>query len=460
MNCKNCNQEILDTVKFCPHCGAEVEASEETVQVVMEAPVSAEKPKVKAWKLVALIAGGILLLGILVTAVLYGAGILPAANDQPAADDVQAETVDTENTEPYQTRIVDDETAAANAEVVVATMGGKELTNGELQLYYQNLLYTFYNEYYYYMSYMGLDLSRPLSEQECSVAANQTWEEYFIEGAIGNWKSYTLVEILAEQENFEASDELAATLAGIEDELKLYAEMDGFESLDAYIHDGMGVNVGLEDYLHFNEVYYISNEYLDSIYEAVYPTADEIEAYYTANEATLNENGITKDMGLLSNVRHILVAVEGGTENEDGTVTYSDEEWNTARTEAERILQEWKDGEATEESFAQLAATYTDDTASAVDGGLYTDVSIDSSYVPNFLNWSVDAARMPGDTEIVETQYGYHIMYFVSGEDYYSFLVAEQAIADVIREKLILAQAEYPIETDYSKICLAQRDIA
>ena len=98
MNCKNCNQEILDTVKFCPHCGAEVEIpeevisqeiTEETVQEVMEAPVSAEKPKNKVWKLVALIAGGILLLGILVTAVLYGAGILPASNDQPAADDVQ-----------------------------------------------------------------------------------------------------------------------------------------------------------------------------------------------------------------------------------------------------------------------------------------------------------------------------------------------------------------------------------
>ena len=31
MNCKNCNQEILDTVKFCPHCGAEVEIPEEVI---------------------------------------------------------------------------------------------------------------------------------------------------------------------------------------------------------------------------------------------------------------------------------------------------------------------------------------------------------------------------------------------------------------------------------------------
>ena len=118
----------------------------------------------------------------------------------------------------------------------------------------------------------------------------------------------------------------------------------------------------------------------------------------------------------IANVRHILVSFEGGTKGEDGTTTYSEEEKNTARTEAERILQLWKDGEATEESFAALVAANSDDQGSLTTGGLYTDINVDSNYVGNFLNWAMDPHK-EGDTGIVETEYGYHIMYYVSTND-------------------------------------------
>ena len=36
--------------------------------------------------------------------------------------------------------------------------------------------------------------------------------------------------------------------------------------------------------------------------------------------------------------------------------------------------------------------------------------------VTAFNDWCFDASRKPGDTGVVETDYGYHIMYFV-GED-------------------------------------------
>ena len=115
----------------------------------------------------------------------------------------------------------------------------------------------------------------------------------------------------------------------------------------------------------------------------------------------------------IANVRHILVSFEGGTKGEDGTTTYSEEEKNTARTEAERILQLWKDGEATEESFAALVPANSDDQGSLTTGGLYENITVDSNYVENFLNWAMDAHK-EGDTGIVETEYGYHIMYYVS----------------------------------------------
>ena len=56
----------------------------------------------------------------------------------------------------------------------------------------------------------------------------------------------------------------------------------------------------------------------------------------------------------------------------------------------------------------------TADTASAETGGLYENIRISDNYVENFEKWSFDPARKAGDTGIVETEYGYHIMYFVS----------------------------------------------
>ena len=37
--------------------------------------------------------------------------------------------------------------------------------------------------------------------------------------------------------------------------------------------------------------------------------------------------------------------------------------------------------------------------------------------VAAFNDWCFDASRKPGDTDIVETNYGYHVMYFSSTSD-------------------------------------------
>lgn len=479
MNCKNCQNELPDEESLCPFCGAEQEALEEVVteeiapeetveeiavedtveevavedteeeipaeEPAEETPVQEEKPKLNVWKLIGFIAGGIVLVGVLVLAVLHGLGI----DLKPKANDINAKSA-------YATTA---EGAAQKKNVVVATLGGKELNNSELQLYFDDVVSSFYYQNYYYLSYMGLDLSEPLSEQECLMDEGKTWEQYFLENALTNWQAYTLVEIMAEQDGYVVDPELQANIDGLPAEIENYALESGYESLEAYMAENMGVNVNIEDYVHFYKVYYVGNEYLNGMYEDIYPAADEIQTYYTENAESLALSGITQDMGLISDVRHILVAVEGGTEDEDGTVTYSEEEWNTALAEAERILQEWKDGEATEDSFAQLATTYTDDTASASTGGLYTDISIDASYVEAFLNWSIDAARVSGDTDIVQTEYGYHIMYFVSGEDYCSFLVAEEIIGQQIQLMMLTAKEENPMEVDYKKICLAPSEV-
>lgn len=114
------------------------------------------------------------------------------------------------------------------------------------------------------------------------------------------------------------------------------------------------------------------------------------------------------------NVRHILIMPETGTKSSDDE-GYEEEQAQLtadARAEAEDILAQWKAGDANEDSFIQLAMEYSDD-GSKYTGGLISDISVDSSLVESFKDWSLDASRKPGDTDVVDSTYGSHVMYFV-----------------------------------------------
>lgn len=140
----------------------------------------------------------------------------------------------------------------------------------------------------------------------------------------------------------------------------------------------------------------------------------EVSGYYVVLFHSRNDNTAP-----MANVRHLLVKFKGGT-TENNVTTYSDEEKAAALKEAEELLAQWEAGEKTEESFAALVTEHTDDTASAETGGLYEDIHVGSNYVENFLNWAIDPERSTGDTGIVESSYGYHIMFYV-GDDELSY---------------------------------------
>lgn len=120
----------------------------------------------------------------------------------------------------------------------------------------------------------------------------------------------------------------------------------------------------------------------------------------------------------MDNVRHLLVAYEGGhTDESTGETVYTDAEKTVAMNDAEKLLDEWKNGDATEDSFIALVKEHTADTASAEDGGLYEDIHHSSEYMETFRDWAIDPARKVGDTGLVETDYGVHIMYYSGNSD-------------------------------------------
>ena len=117
---------------------------------------------------------------------------------------------------------------------------------------------------------------------------------------------------------------------------------------------------------------------------------------------------------MASNVRHILISF---TDNASSSSEATDEQKKAAKASADKIYKEWQSGAKTEDSFAALAKEKSKDTGSAADGGLISGITSSANYVESFRNWATDSNRKVGDTGIVESEYGYHIMYY-SGSDY------------------------------------------
>jgi parvulin-like peptidyl-prolyl isomerase len=120
-------------------------------------------------------------------------------------------------------------------------------------------------------------------------------------------------------------------------------------------------------------------------------------------------------------VRHILFKVDSSSLDSSSETYESDLAalQDQAKAKADDVLNQWKSGAATEDSFAELANANSDDTGSNTTGGLYTQIYKDQM-VTEFNDWIFDPARKSGDCDIVFAQNtGYHIIYFVGFNDPY-----------------------------------------
>ncbi len=119
----------------------------------------------------------------------------------------------------------------------------------------------------------------------------------------------------------------------------------------------------------------------------------------------------TDNLMKLVNVRHILLKVDSTTDS-DGNTVLKEESKKTAETKANELLEEFKKGEQTAEAFGALAKEHSDD-GSASENGLIEEI-YPGMTVEAFDNWCFDTNREVGDTEVILTEYGYHVMYFDS----------------------------------------------
>lgn len=124
-----------------------------------------------------------------------------------------------------------------------------------------------------------------------------------------------------------------------------------------------------------------------------------------------------------SDVRHILVKFDEKKDGNGKAVALTKDEVAKYKAEAQKILDEFNKN-PTVENFAELTKKYTDDVDSEGkpnSDGLYENVADNGQYVEAFTKWAVDSTRKPGDTGIIQTEYGFHVMYYVeaNGDAWY-----------------------------------------
>ena len=81
----------------------------------------------------------------------------------------------------------------------------------------------------------------------------------------------------------------------------------------------------------------------------------------------------------------------------------------------EEILEEWKSGAATEDSFAELCKKYTQDTSAAENGGLFEQVT-KSGMTEELSSWIFDSSRQAGDTVAITVSDSTYVLYYI-GQD-------------------------------------------
>ena len=461
MNCKYCFAELEEGTAVCPVCGRDLTEEPEVPQVqqtqeiqeiqeIQEVQETLEIPEAKAnkpkgWKVILAIAGCLVLAAVLAGAVLYGLGIdiTPRENDIFFKDSYT----------------VDDTTAEEKGDAVVATLGDQKLTNAQLQAFYWPGVYEQLNYYGYYLSMMGFDFAAPLDTQVYDLTTGKTYQQMFLEYALETWQGYAALTQLAQEAGFTLSDEQQAYLDSLEEELLKAAAEKGYTDVETFIDKELFPGCSMEAYYDHEFVALTGLAYYDTLYQAMMPTQDEIEAYYQANEDDLVYQGLGKDSGNYCDVRHILIKPEGGTEGENGTKTYSDAEWEACREKAQQLLDEYLQGNATEEAFSELAKTKSEDPGSAAAGGLYTQLTKDTNFVEEFKAWYLDESRKPGDTGLVKSVHGYHIMYFSGSEAIWQYETKAAVLSEKTNQLLEDAKKAYPMEVNYKKIVLGFVDL-
>ena len=374
---------------------------------------------------------------------------------------------------------------SVDSAAVVATLGNEKLTGGQLQVYYWMEVSSYRQAGYE----IAPDFDKPLDTQSCEIDGSvASWQQYFLKRALIAWHTaqalslQSVEEGLPTEEAYQPNEEKHETyMTGMPATAYLYgynnnyrintlhqqfldnipqmlsglAQEKGFADTAALAKDIAGASAEeLSAYVELNNLGYM---YYTALSYDLDPTEEEVEAYFAENEESYAQAGVTRDSGRLVDIRHILVLPQDG---EDGTVESA---WNDCEAAAQALAEQYeinlrksrnRANKTTEDAvFAELANKNSQDTGSALNGGLYQKLRR-GELAPVLDDWCFDPARQSGDVAVLRSDAGYHVVFFKGSTDIWYDTARQDLIARLGWEKILQARKTYPCKIDYSAISL------
>ncbi len=148
-------------------------------------------------------------------------------------------------------------------------------------------------------------------------------------------------------------------------------------------------------------------------------------------------------------IRYVLLVPQGQVAA-DGQVTADEEAWLACEEEAQKLLETWMAGHwVTDGTFAELANKNSQDPGTAPDGGALRNLH-QGQLVEPLDSWCFSPARQPGDTGILRSPWGVHLMYYTGPT------AAPKVTGEQMAQLLESVREESPMQVDYSAIVLPE----
>lgn len=118
----------------------------------------------------------------------------------------------------------------------------------------------------------------------------------------------------------------------------------------------------------------------------------------------------------------------------------------------EEILEEWKNGAATEDSFAELCKKYTQDTSAVEKGGLFEQVT-KTGMTEELSNWIFDNSRQAGDTVAITVSDTTYVLYYI-GQDQpeWKINIKNTLVSDTMSQHMQDITADVTVEDPKGKL--------
>lgn len=364
----------------------------------------------------------------------------------------------------------------------VAEAGDYVLTNEQLQVWYALAVAERKNGSYD----AAPDFSQPLDTQPCPIDDSvNSWQQYFLKQALSMWHTACALELQAREQPLPTEEAYKPSQKNYETYMSDIPATDylyGYNPLyqpnsmhDKYLEElpqtltKLAKEKGCQDLADLAETAFgTSAEALQEavrLYNYSYMYFTTLSYYIESDAQTVSawmvDAGTYTDQSTAATFRQILLIPGDETHPNvrvaaNGTVSCTEDTWEACVKEAEALLDHWqKKLRYTEEAFADLAYKNSSDAGSALNGGIFRDVKA-GDLIPELEAWVFDPARQPGDTTVLRSPWGVHILYY-SGS---STAAYEAAARDLKEEELhqLAAQArkQYPMEVRYAGITLKE----